>query len=85
MKILYICFLFFIDIRRRIELIQDFDMPGLSTSVKVSRDNQYIIATGIYKPRIKCFEVNNLSLKFERCFDSEVITFQILSEDYSKV
>lgn len=60
-------------------------MPGLSTTVKVSGDGQYIMATGIYKPRIKCFDVNNLSLKFERCFDSECITFEILSDDYSKV
>ncbi|KRT79133.1 hypothetical protein AMK59_6416, partial [Oryctes borbonicus] len=74
-----------VDIRRRIELIQDFDMPGLSTSVKMSRDGQYIMATGIYKPRIKCFDVNNLSLKFERCFDSECVTFEILSDDYSKM
>ncbi|RZC43106.1 nucleolar protein 10 [Asbolus verrucosus] len=74
-----------VDIRRRIELIQDFDMPGLSTTVKVSKDGQYILATGIYKPRIKCFDVNNLSLKFERCFDSEAVTFEILSEDYSKL
>jgi len=51
----------------------------------MSRDGQYIIATGIYKPRVKCFDVNNLSMKFERCFDSEVVTFEILSEDYSKV
>lgn len=43
------------------------------------------MATGIYKPRIKCFDVNNLSLKFERCFDSEAVTFEILSDDYSKV
>ncbi|XP_012256477.1 nucleolar protein 10 [Athalia rosae] len=74
-----------VDIRRRIELIQDFDMPGVSTNIKVSRDGQYILATGIYKPRVKCFDVNNLSLKFERCFDSEVVTFEILSDDYSKV
>lgn len=73
------------DIRRRIELIQDFDMPGVSTTVRVSNDGQYILATGIYKPRIKCFDVNNLSLKFERCFDSEAVTFEILSDDYSKV
>lgn len=73
------------DIRRRIELIQDFSMPGLSTSVKMSPDNKFILATGIYKPRVRCYEVNNLSLKFERCFDSEVVTFQVLSEDYSKV
>lgn len=74
-----------VELRRRIELIQDFDMPGLSTTVKMSRDGQYVFATGIYKPRIKCFDVNNLSLKFERCFDSEAVTFEILSDDYTKV
>lgn len=60
-------------------------MPGISSNIKVSRDGQYIVATGIYKPRVKCFEVQNLSLKFERCFDAEVVTFDILSDDYSKV
>lgn len=60
-------------------------MPGVSTTVRVSKDGQYILATGVYKPRIKCFDVNNLSLKFERCFDSEAVTFEILSDDYSKV
>lgn len=71
--------------KRRIELLQDFDMPGLSTTVKVTPDGQYILATGIYKPRIKCYDVNNLAMKFERCFDSEAVTFEILSNDYSKV
>ncbi|CAH0725782.1 unnamed protein product, partial [Brenthis ino] len=74
-----------VDLRRRIELIQEFDMPGVSTNIRVSKDGQYIMATGIYKPRVKCFDVNNLSLKFERCLDSEVVTFEILSEDYTKI
>ncbi|XP_011860145.1 PREDICTED: nucleolar protein 10 [Vollenhovia emeryi] len=74
-----------VDIRRRIELIQDFDMPGLSSSIRVSKDEQYILATGIYKPRVKCFDVHNLALKFERCFDSEVVTFEVISDDYSKI
>lgn len=74
-----------VDLRRRVELIQEFDMPGVSTSMRVSNDGQYIMATGIYKPRIKCYDVNNLSLKFERCLDSEVVTFEILSDDYTKV
>jgi len=39
-------FYFFIDIRRRIELIQDFEMPTVSTKIKVSRDGQYIMAVG---------------------------------------
>uniref|UniRef100_A0A336M9U5 CSON011986 protein n=1 Tax=Culicoides sonorensis TaxID=179676 RepID=A0A336M9U5_CULSO len=73
------------DFRRRIELIQDFDMPGVSTAIRMSKDNQYILATGTYKPRLKCYDVNQLSLKFERCFDSEPITFEVLSEDFSKL
>jgi len=60
-------------------------MPGLSTKVKITPDGQYILATGIYKPRIKCYDVNNLAMKFERCFDSESVTFEILANDYSKV
>lgn len=74
-----------VDLRRRIELIQDFDMPGVSTSIRMSPDNQFILVTGTYKPRIKCYDVNHLSVKFERCFDSEVETFEVLSDDYSKM
>uniref|UniRef100_A0A8C3T857 Nucleolar protein 10 n=1 Tax=Chelydra serpentina TaxID=8475 RepID=A0A8C3T857_CHESE len=73
------------NVRRRIELIQDFDMPTVSTKIKVSRDGQYIMAAGTYKPRIRCFDTYQLSLKFERCLDSEVVTFDILSDDYSKI
>lgn len=60
-------------------------MPGVSSCVQISKDGQYVLATGIYKPRVKCFDVNNLSLKFERCFDSESVRFEILSDDYSKL
>lgn len=60
-------------------------MPDLSNCVRVSKDGHYILATGIYKPRIRCYEVDNLSMKFERCMDAEVVTFEILSDDYTKV
>ena len=74
-----------VDLRRRIQLIQDFDMPIVSNTVNVSPDGQYIIATGVYKPRIRCFDVEQLAMKFERCLDSEVIKCIILSEDYGKL
>lgn len=45
----------------------------------------FIFIAGTYKPRVKCFDVKNLAMKFERCFDSEAVTFQILSDDYSKL
>lgn len=60
-------------------------MPGVSTSIRMSPDNQFVLVTGTYKPRVKCFDVNHLSIKFERCFDSEVETFEVLSEDYGKM
>ncbi|XP_066554505.1 nucleolar protein 10 [Amia ocellicauda] len=74
-----------VDIRRRIELIQDFEMPTVSTSIKVSRDGQYVLAAGTYKPRIRCYDTYQLSLKFERCLDSDVVAFDVLSDDYSKL
>uniref|UniRef100_A0A4W6CA78 Nucleolar protein 10 n=1 Tax=Lates calcarifer TaxID=8187 RepID=A0A4W6CA78_LATCA len=73
------------NIQRRIELIQDFEMPTVCTSIKVSRDGQFILATGTYKPRIRCYDTYQLSLKFERCLDSEVVAFDVLSDDYSKL
>lgn len=60
-------------------------MPDSCGTMRMSPDNQFIIATGTYKPRIKCYEVNNLSIKFERCFDSEVVATEVLSDDYSKL
>lgn len=66
-------------------MIQDFEMPAVSNCIRLSSDGHYILATGIYKPRVRCYDVDNLAMKFERCFDSEVISFEILSDDYSKV
>lgn len=74
-----------INIRRRIELLQDFEMPIASTNVCVSADKQYIMASGVYKPRVRCYETSELCMKFERCLDSEIVKFRILSEDYSKM
>merc|ERR1719233_1691275 len=62
-----------------------FEMPAVSDRVRVSRDGQYVLATGIYKPRLRCYDLNNLGMKFERCLDSEVVNFEVLSEDYNKV
>ena len=73
------------DFRRRIELIQDFDFPVACSQVQMSPDQLYIIATGIYPPTIKIFETSQLSLKCSRGIDSEVVKFNILEEDYTKL
>ncbi|VDM98407.1 unnamed protein product [Thelazia callipaeda] len=73
-----------IDLRRRIQLIQDFDMPDMSNTVTISPDGRYIFATGTYKPFLKCFDVDDLSLKFSRGLDADVVKMIVLSDDYSK-
>ncbi|OWF53780.1 nucleolar protein 10-like [Mizuhopecten yessoensis] len=74
-----------VDIRRRIELLQDFEMPTVSHGVQVTPDGRYICTTGTYKPRFRCYDVAQMSLKFERGLDSDVVKFLLLDNDYSKV
>eukprot|EP01138_Halocafeteria_seosinensis_P005814 gb/GECG01005943.1/.p1 GENE.gb/GECG01005943.1/~~gb/GECG01005943.1/.p1 ORF type:complete len:730 (+),score=123.29 gb/GECG01005943.1/:1-2190(+) len=73
------------DFRRRIHLLQDFEFPTAAQRIKVSKDGNYVAATGVYKPRVKVFDVRELSLKFERHLDCEVVQFQMLSEDFRKM
>lgn len=40
---------------------------------------------GTYSPRIRCYELAEMSMKFERYLDSEVMDLLILGEDYGKL
>ena len=61
----------------RIEIIQDFEFPATAQCVKVSEDNNYIVATGIYPPRIKIYDLHEMTLKCERGLDSEIRKLQV--------
>ncbi|GAA5962544.1 hypothetical protein JCM8115_002115 [Rhodotorula mucilaginosa] len=67
-----------------IRLIQDFDFPEASNKIKTTRDGKYLLATGTYKPRMKVFDLEELSMKMERVTDSENVDFCILSSDWMK-
>ncbi|KPV74824.1 uncharacterized protein RHOBADRAFT_14938 [Rhodotorula graminis WP1] len=67
-----------------IRLIQDFDFPEASNKLKTTRDGRYLLATGTYKPRMKVFDLEELSMKMERVTDSENVDFAILSSDWTK-
>jgi hypothetical protein len=71
--------------KRRIELIHDFQMPVASTTIKLSPDGEFAYVAGVYKPRIRCYELGQLSMKFERFLTSEVVAMEVLSEGYDKV
>ncbi|CAO2831618.1 unnamed protein product [Amaranthus hypochondriacus] len=73
------------DYMRRVELIQDLRFETATTKIKATPDGEFLIASGIYPPQVKVYELRELSLKFERHLDSEIVDFQVLSDDYSKL
>ena len=46
-------------------------MPTAATNISLTPDGQYILVAGVYKPRVRCYDTKQLSMKFERCMDSE--------------
>lgn len=72
-------------VRRRIELLQDFQMPASSCKITQSADGRCIMVAGTYPPRIRCYDVHELSLKFERYLNAHVVDMVMLSEDYGKM
>ncbi|KAH8485783.1 hypothetical protein H0E87_027283 [Populus deltoides] len=71
--------------QQKIELVQDLTFPTATSRIKVTPDGEFLIASGIHPPQIKVYELREFALKFERHFDSEIIDFQILDDDYSKL
>lgn len=63
----------------QIELIQGFEFPEASNKIKSTRDGHHAIATGTYKPQMRVWDLDELTLKFERHGDAENVDF-IVSE-----
>lgn len=66
------------------QLIQDFEFPTVSHRIKVSRNGRYIFASGTYPPQLHVYDTEQLSLKFKRHVDLEIVDFQILDDDWRK-
>lgn len=65
-----------------IDLVQEFEFPEASNRIKTTRDGHHAIATGVYKPQMRVYDLDQLTLKFERHSDAENIDF-IVSEWFS--
>ncbi|KAF8325776.1 WD repeat-containing protein [Cantharellus anzutake] len=72
-------------IQGTIDLIQDFGFPEASIKIRVTRDGHNAIATGVYKPQMHVYDLDQMTLKFERHSDIENVDFQILSDDWTKL
>ncbi|KAI0688386.1 WD40-repeat-containing domain protein [Cytidiella melzeri] len=67
-----------------LELLQHFEFPEASNRIKVTRDGHHAVATGTYKPQMRVWDLDQLSLKFERHSDAENVDFLMLSDDWTK-
>lgn len=72
------------DFANRVTLIQDFEFDEASNRIKLTRDGQYAMVTGVYKPQIHVYDFNQLSLKFDRHTAAENVDFAIISDDWTK-
>ena len=72
------------EFKNRIELIQNFGFETASNDLVLSEDKQYVVAAGIYKPSVKIFQLNEMSMKCSRGIDSEIIKIQMLGDDWKK-
>ncbi|KAK7362226.1 hypothetical protein VNO77_04334 [Canavalia gladiata] len=53
-------------------------------NIQVGEEAWDFIASSIYPPRIKVYEVRELGWNIERHLDSEIVDFQVSTKDYSK-
>ncbi|KAG8873215.1 hypothetical protein FRB97_006925 [Tulasnella sp. 331] len=72
------------EVESSIDLIQDFEFPQASNRIKTTRDGHHAFATGIYKPRMRVYDLDQLTMKFERHTNGTNIDFTILSDDWTK-
>ena len=70
------------DGNHNLELIQDFEMPTSCNVINMTKDYTHVILGGTYPPSIKCYNVRDLSMKFHRGLTCEIVSLEILSEDF---
>jgi len=63
----------------------DFNFPSFCQKIKETLTDSFLISYGEYPPQVRCFDLENLSLKFERHLESGIQDFQIISKDWQKL
>lgn len=67
--------------RNYTNLIDDLEMPVATNCIRLTADENHLWACGVYPPQIRCFVLDELTMKFQRNCDSEV-TKILVSEIY---
>jgi ribosome biogenesis protein ENP2 len=68
-----------------INSIIDLSFPSLIKKIKQTKDAGFLIGYGGYPPQVRCFDLYNLGLKFQRTFSCEINDFQIITQNWEKI
>lgn len=68
----------------RIELLNDFEFPHFTRCLFRTANGTNIFAAGDYPPRLKCFDVTQLSVKYSFNADMPILSGVPLSSDFKK-
>jgi hypothetical protein len=69
---------------KRIELVHDLEFPHFTRMMFRSPNGSYLFAAGDYPPRLKCYDVNELSMKYSFNADMPIMGGVALSPDFRK-
>lgn len=60
-----------------LQLLQNFEFPEASIRIRTTKDGKHAIATGVYKPQMRVWDLYQLTTKFERHTESENVDFVV--------
>ncbi|KAG2370682.1 hypothetical protein C9374_011491 [Naegleria lovaniensis] len=66
-------------------LIDDLEFPTACNNICLAADENHLWASGIYKPQVRCFTLDDLTMKFKRHVDYEILKLCPLTSDYKKM
>ena len=72
--------------RRRVELLQDLEFKGgAPMAIEVTADQGYMWIAGEYPSHVRCYDLNEVCLKFSRYTETPIVSMQPISDDYKKI
>ena len=72
--------------RRRVELVQHMEfVNGSPTCIKMTNDRNYMWIAGEYPAQLRCYDLSEVTMKFSRHVESQIVDMCCLSDDYKKI
>ncbi|KAL9642790.1 hypothetical protein ABK040_009865 [Willaertia magna] len=72
-------------VKNYFNLIDDLEFPTATSNICLAGDENHLFATGLYPPQIRCFLLDELTMKFKRHVDYEILKLCPLTSDFKKL